>query len=182
VSVDWGTWSAFDGAPGRPLHEVDRKTAERYFDELMSARQERKEQLEELLERNGVEIGTDDGGLQRLNDWYRSEVRASPTEADRLEDRWYAVGLDIGLYLGDAMIERAPNLEWRLFTAGRQKPPWQDVSFQRPVVMGFTKVKERLYNVDPDAVLAVHGHRIVLGLDSPEDLFVQLVRTAVEQA
>ena len=28
---DWTGWSAFDAAPGRPLRDVDRATAERYF-------------------------------------------------------------------------------------------------------------------------------------------------------
>jgi hypothetical protein len=60
-------------------------------------------------------------GLKSLNDWYGANVLASPLERSRLSPRWYAVGLDIGLYIGDAIIERAPGIKWRLFTHGRKE-------------------------------------------------------------
>jgi hypothetical protein len=174
--MNWGAWSAFEGGVGRPLQEVDRKTAQAYFDAFMAARGERRRHLEELLARNGVAIGMDDAGLQRLDDWYARHVEPHPVEPDRLTDRWYAVGLDIGVYLGEAMIERAPNLEWRLMTA----PPG-DFSYQRPVIMGF-QVKNPRYNADPEQLLAIYGHRIVAGEEDRTDFFVQLVRSAVSKA
>ncbi len=173
MSVDWGDWRPFESAVGRPLAEVERSVAERYFQALMDARGQRRAQLTALLARNGVEVDIEDAGLQRLNDWYRANVRGGD---GRLEDRWYAVGLDIGLFLGDAIIDRAPTVEWRLFTDGRR-----DVSYQRPVLMGFTKVENRKYNVDPERLVGIHGHRIVAGEDAPSDLFVALVRTAAER-
>jgi hypothetical protein len=177
MSINWGNWEPFEGAPGQPLREVDRATARRYFDELMSARGARKQQLEQLLDRNGVRISVDDAGLQRLDDWYQSGVCAAGTDPERLTDRWYAVGLDIGLYLGDAIIDRAPALEWRLFTEGRR-----DASYQRPVLMGFRGVKNPRYNVDPERLVGTHGHRLVAGDDEPRDFFVELVNAAVAKA
>ena len=174
MSIDWDDWQPFDGAPGRPLAEVDRATAQRYFDELMSARRERKAQLEALLERNSVQIGTDDVGLQALDDWYQANVSGS---LERLDDRWYAVGLDIALYLGDAIIDRAPGVEWRLFTQGRR-----DVSYQRPVLMGFSRVENSRYNIDPESLVGIHGHRIVAGEVEPRDYFVRLVEAAAAKA
>jgi hypothetical protein len=140
----------------------------------MSARAERRRQLEELLARNDTTIGTDDDGLQRLDDWYRRHVEADAGDPTRLYARWYAGGLDIGLYLGDAIIERAPAVEWRLFTGGRK-----NASFQRPVLMGFSGVPNPRYNVDPERLVGIHGHRLVAGLDEPSDYFVQAVRHAV---
>ncbi len=44
-------------------------------------------------------IGSDDAGLARLDRWYRSNVTGSgPLGQTRLDSRWYAVALDIGLY------------------------------------------------------------------------------------
>jgi hypothetical protein len=103
--------------------------------------------------------------------------RPSRRERTRLSPRWYAIGLDIGLYLGDAIIERAPNIEWRLFTHGRK-----DVSYQRPVLMGFSGVPNPRYNVDPETLVGIHGHRLSADLEEPGDLFVQIVRRATANA
>jgi len=177
MSIEWGTWTPFEGSPGRPLAEVDRATADRYFEQLMTAREARTSALKRLLAQNGVQIDIDDPGLQRLDDWYRSVVSPSRSEPGRLDDRWYAVGLDVGLYLGDVIIARAPRVEWRVFTKGRS-----DASYHRPVLMGFRGVKNSLYNVDPERLVGIHGHRLVAGDDQPEDHFVQLVGGAVAKA
>jgi len=152
VPVEWGDWESFAGGVGRPLHEVDRATARRYFDDLMASRPERRRQLERLFALNDVAVGMGDEGVQALNDWYRANVEASPREPDRLAARWYAVGLDIGLYLGEAIIARAPGIDWQLWTHGRR-----DASYHRPVLAGFTGVPNPKYHVDPDQLVAVHG-------------------------
>lgn len=97
--------------------------------------------------------------------------------AQPLRPRWYAVGLDIGLILGDAIIERAPNVEWRLFTHGRK-----DASYHRPVLMGFSSAPNPRYNVDPERLVGIHGHRLIAQLDEPRDLFVQIVHSAIAKA
>src|SRR4051812_47219170 len=171
MSVDWGDWQSFEDAPGRPLDEVDRETAERYFADLMDQRARRIQGLERLLGRNGVQIGFDDEGLQRLDDWYQANVEGSGPY--QLDDRWYAVGLDIGLYLGEAIMQRTPGVQWRLFTAGRR-----DASYQRPVIMGFANVPNPRYNVDPERLVGIHGHRLLAGDDEPRDRFVQIVNAA----
>jgi hypothetical protein len=177
VGVDWRWWEPFGHAVGEQLHEVERGVAQRYFDALMAARPERRQQLEALLEGNGVTISTLDEGLQALDDWYAEQVRPAPDDPSRLSPRWYALGLDIGLYLGEAIIERAPDIEWRLFTSGRK-----DASYQRPVLMGFGRVSNSKYNVDPERLVGIHGHRLVARLDEPRDLFVQIVRSASAKA
>ena len=177
MAVDWRDWEPFAHALGRQLHEVERATAQSYFDALMTVRRERCEQLEALLQRNGVTIAMHDDGLQALDDWYASGVEAAPDDRGCLTPRWYAVGLDIALYLGEAVISRAPNIEWRLFTGGRR-----DVSYQRPVLTGFKGVSNPNYNVDPERLVGSHGHRLVGGLQEPPDLFVQIVRSAAAKA
>src|SRR3954468_3540069 len=129
VSVDWGDWSSFEGSPGRELGGLKPAAARRYFDALMAARPARRVALERLLERNHAPISIADDGLQRLNDWYGENVSGAD---GRLVARWYAVGLDVALYIADAMIARAPGLEWRMYTKRRQA-----LSYQRPVLMGF---------------------------------------------
>ncbi|MFK4084043.1 hypothetical protein ACI2LF_08060 [Kribbella sp. NPDC020789] len=56
------------------------------------------------------------------------------------------------------MIERNPHLEWVMFDKGKR-----DISFQRHVIMGFTRVPYPKYNVDPDLLTSMYGHRIIAG-------------------
>ncbi len=175
--VSWQGWDPFEGALGRPMHRSD--LVPHGATSTRSWRRERSvgRQLTNLLARNGESIGTSDHGLQRLDDWYQAHVEADETKPDRLSSRWYAVGLDIGLFLGEAIIERASGIDWCLLTAGPK-----DISFQRPVLMGFSVVANPLYNVDPEILVAAHGHRLIAGLEEPRDRLVQVVRVAASRA
>jgi hypothetical protein len=175
--VDWGDWSAFEGGVGRPLHEAERARARAYFDALMAARAERTQALVTLLDRNGVAIAADRAGLQALNDWYRVHVAADERDPGRLSDRWHAISLDVGLYLGDAIIARAPGLRWSFQTS-----PRSSISFQRPVIAGFTGVPNRGYNVDPDLVVTTYGERVVVGDSTSPTLFADVVERSVDDA
>ncbi len=123
----------------------------------MAARPERVAVLGRLLASNGVSLCDADECLQRLNDWFRATVQGN-SETGRLEPIWYGVVNDIGLLLGDVMIERAPNLRWELCTR-----PKSNVSFQRHVVAGFSRVPNRDYHVDTDMLVAQHGSMSVRG-------------------
>jgi len=169
MSVDWGDWSAFEGAVGRPLAEVERSVARRYFDELMEAKADRIAALTRLLARNGAVLDTTQAGIQALNDFYVTNVEADRRDPERLAPRWFAVGLDVGLFIGDAIIERVPGVEWKLFTGSKR-----DLSHHRPVLMGFDVPNAR-YNVDPERVVGVHGRRIIAGDPVEPDQFWQMV-------
>jgi len=90
---------------------------------------------------------------------------------------WYAVVNDIALFLGDTMIERCPNLAWVMFDKGKK-----DISFQRHVIMGFSKVPNPKYNVDVDLIIGMYGHRIVGEKDDDAERFVGMVREAQADA
>jgi hypothetical protein len=173
MSVDWGDYESFDPGVSVPLHELPKREAKAAFDRLMAAKDARIDALRGLLKRNGIELGTSDDALQDLNDWFRSEVEADPNNAGRLRPIWYSVVNDIALFLGDLIIERAPNIRWTFFDKGTK-----DVSFQRHVLTGFAKVKNPKYNVDIDRLVATYGHRIIAGEEVEEDDFWRWVKAA----
>src|SRR5690348_14110430 len=86
------------------------------------------------------------------HDWFRGEVEIEPGSG-RLRKRWYAVVNDIGLFLGEVMVERSPILSWVFFTKGKKMS-----AYQRHVIMGFTKVENPDY-VDIDIGVATYGVR-----------------------
>jgi hypothetical protein len=176
--VDWGGYEAFDpGFAGAPLHEVDRDAAEMHFFGLMEEKQERKRQLAELARHSGgFELDGSDESVEALDRWFRANVEADPDRPERLRPMWYAVAQDIGLWLGDLLIERHPHLEWRLFVWGKT-----DVSYQRPVVIGF-KVPNPKYNADFEWTVDVYGHRLVKGLKAPEGELLATLHLREEEA
>jgi len=142
--VIWADYEATPPVVDRPLGEVTRREAEAAFDQLMEIKADRKDQLVQLLERNGVATDDSDSRLwvRRVAAWIVDSVE--PKGAS-IEDIWFVVAQDVGLTLGDLMIrDTEGRLEWRLFTAGAT-----DLAYQRPVVMGFERTSNAKYNYDP---------------------------------
>jgi hypothetical protein len=71
------------------------------------------------------------------------------------------------------MIKRSPALRWEFFTWGKK-----NLSYQRPVIMGFSNVKEPKYNIDPGWLLVVYGNRAVAGEQVKGDAFWRWVKEA----
>jgi hypothetical protein len=176
MSIDWADYVPFDPGVDRPLHEVTRREARAAFQRLMACKEARIEEVRGLLRRNGVTLGSDDTQLQSLNDWFRAEVQGDLTTG-RLLPLWYAVVNDVALFLGDVMIERSPGLTWVMFDKGRRA-----ASYQRHVLVGFSRVPNPRYHVDIDLLLATYGHRVVARSGVDREAFVGWVESAVQDA
>lgn len=180
MSCDGPGWDEYEiyhpGAAGL-LSDLPRREARGAFDRLMAARGDRERQLVRLVGAYRVSFDRTDAGIQRLNDWFRTQVQADPSAPGRLMPEWYSVVNDVALLLGDTMIERAPHLRWDFCTAGRR-----NISFQRHTIAGFTRVPNPRYCVDIDRVVAVYGHRIVAAEEVDPDAFVRSLHAAEEYA
>jgi hypothetical protein len=172
VTVDWGEYQQFDPGVFGPLRELPRREARGAFNKLMAEKEERINALRDLLRRNGVELGSSDSSLQDLNDWFHAEVRADPEDPDSMRFPWYGVATDIGLHIGEVMVDRVPELRWEFFTGGKK-----DIAYQRAVIMGFSWVPNTKYNVDPQRLVVTYGSRIVVGEDVEVDAFWRWVRS-----
>ena len=174
MPINWDDYEAFDPGVDRPLHEVSRTEAQGYFERFMAHRSSRPPALRRLLAANGVELTSGDDAIDQLNRWYVDHVEGDPT-SERLDSWWYVVARDIGIWVGEELIDGCPGLEWRLFTGGRT-----DVAYQRPVVMGFD-VPNKKYNVDPERIVVGAGVRAIQGRRDAE-LLKRVVSQAVAKA
>jgi hypothetical protein len=177
--MDWDDYEITDpGFVEGPVREADRESAELHFVGLMELREERKRELAKLVRHSGgFELDGSDESIRRLSRWFCEHVDPDPDDPDRLVAEWYSVARDIGLWLGDLLIERHPHLEWRLYVWDKRGP-----SYQRPVIMGF-KVPEPKYHQDFERAVVVTGVRVVNGLDVDEDDdFLDVMRSAEELA
>ena len=171
MSFDWDSYQLYHPSVTGPLNTVPRKQAQAEFAQLMQEKPARIAMLGRLTEANGVRLGTDDAAIQQLNDWFRDQVQPDPEQPGRLLPEWYSVVRDTALFLGDVMIERHPNLRWEFYTSGKS-----NVSYQRPVIMGFSQVANAKYCVDIDRRLATYAHRIVAERGSVPDYGRETVR------
>ena len=176
MSIDWAEYVPFDPGVDRPLNEVTRREARAAFQRLMALKEARIEEVRGLLRRNGVTLGSDDAQLQSLNDWFRAEVQGDVTTG-RLLPLWYAVVNDVALFLGDVIVERCPGLTWVMFDKGARS-----LSYQRHVLVGFSRVPNPRYHVDIDLLLATYGHRVVARSGVDREAFVAWVESAEQNA
>jgi len=189
--MDWDSYEPYQPSTYGPLHEQTRAAATTEYKRLMSYKEARKAALVKLLHTNGIELDKSDEAIQRLDDWFKTSVEGELYETDpvtvrgveldigpqpKLKPIWYSVVNDIGLFLGDVILERAPNLRWEFFTYGRR-----NLAYQRHVIMGFPTPNPK-YNVDVDRYVATYGHRVVAGESNRDDLFLYLIENAVALA
>jgi hypothetical protein len=154
--MTWDDYEVYDPGAFGPSNMLSRTDARRAFNLLMEAKPGRIGMLRHLLSVNRVELSTAESSIQDLNDWFRLNVEADQNKPGRLTPDWYSVVNDIALFLGDVMIERCPGLRWEFYIWGTK-----NTSYQRPVIMGFTRVPNPKYNIDIDAAVAAYGHRII---------------------
>lgn len=168
MGISWSDYDIYDpGFLGLPA-DLSRQDAKDAFSRLMAARKARRVCLGALLRANEVALFDDDASVQRLNGWYLENVSEDPDRRGRLLPEWYSVVNDIGLYLGDIAIKRHAELRWELYVSGKK-----DVSYQRHVLMGFTRVSNPKFNFDLDGGVAGLGHRVVAGLPADKSAFAR---------
>lgn len=173
MTINWDGYKSFNpGVYGLP-DELPRRLARAVFDKVMEEKDERIEGLRRLLAANGETLADDDAGIQQLNDWLAKHVEPHPQQPGRLLPLWYAVCFDIGLFLGEVMIRRCPNLRWDLFIWGKR-----NVDYHRHVIMGFSKVSNPKYNIGLELPVSGVGHRAIAGKAPPDDTFLRLVKGA----
>jgi hypothetical protein len=64
----------------------------------------------------------------------------------------------MGLFLGETIVARSGGqLGWVYFDKGKR-----DVAFHRPVLMGFSRVANPNYNVDPEGTVSMLAHSLLV--------------------
>lgn len=125
--MDFSQYEGYEPVSSVPWLEKTRDDAETEFAHLMSVRSERIAEFTRLCERNGYHPGCDERKLAELCEWLS---HLPVTEQDgTLAPDWLYFWLDLGLFLGECLIERAPpGLRWGLSPGG--------ISRHSPVIVG----------------------------------------------
>lgn len=114
-----------------------------------------------LVARSGLQLPPADNAgpsaVRELQDRFIENVVADRDKPGRLEAEWHSIAGDIGLYLGDIIIARSPNLQWSMYTTSRQSS-----SYQEAVIMANCRSRRPFPRGEP-AVAGVVGAPRVLG-------------------
>jgi hypothetical protein len=171
--MDWHDYQSSDPGLARPLDEATPAEARAFFEALMEDKAERKQELTRLCAAYGIDLDESDESVEALDAWFRTHVEASPDDPGRPAARWFMVVKDVGLYLGDLLVDRVPGLEWRMFTSGKTA-----VSYQRPVVMGFGSSVDPRYHIDPELLVSGYAHRVLGGARYETGYFLKFLKAA----
>jgi hypothetical protein len=158
--VDWDAYEPYEGAD-RPYDELPRDEARAQYDRLMTEKRARIDSLRRLLATNGSELRIDDEHLRQLDEWFRANVEADPLDRSCPSPLWLSVCVDLGLFIGDAIIEREPRVRWQFFV-GKRLGGRRHIADQRPVLIGFD-VPNPQYVVDPLRLVYDYAFRIIGG-------------------
>lgn len=162
---------------------LTRKEARREYDRWMELKAYRIQQLSCLLFKNGIEIDSSDEKIQRLNEWYITNVTEKigrrRDEKWPLSELWYSISDDIAAYLGDVIIERQPHLYWELFIPRTKR----DISYQQIVIAGYKSDQDGLINYSicscpRDVVVAVGHNAVNHNAQTVQQRFVHLLHVS----
>lgn len=173
MTVDWDDYTLDDSGVPRPLTDaLPAPEARAACERLLARKPERLRGLGRLLAANGVTLGTEDEQIQVADEWFRRELEPDAQRPRTLDERWWSVVRDLGLFLGDAMIERHPGLEWRYY----DRPPKEGVGYRRLVIMGFPDPRYYEY---PELHVSGYAHGLLGTLRTRDpEWFLRVVNVA----
>lgn len=124
---------------GGSTRDLSRTEARAAFRRFVETKESRIGALQRLLGNHGLPLANEDVSIQALNDWFVDNIEPDAQRPGLLRPEWYSITYDVGLFLGEVMIARHPNLHWELFTWGKT-----DVAYHRGVIMGMSTEDAKL--------------------------------------
>ncbi|WP_144311976.1 hypothetical protein [Actinopolyspora erythraea] len=76
--IDWDAYTIFDPELSGPPRNLSRRDARWLYKKIMSEKTQRLEVLRRFLSWHGVELSSDDAGVQRLNNFFLAHVSEPP--------------------------------------------------------------------------------------------------------
>lgn len=111
--------------------QLTRRQARQFFDAMMGMREARIDELRGLVSRNGYRVDTELEFRAGVVDFINGHAELDDTPIDigyevgddadmfrPLLAIWQAVALDVGLFLGSAIVAEVPTVRWELLVKG----------------------------------------------------------------
>lgn len=152
------TYEIFDPKVDRPLHELTRSEARRHFEHHLLSISDRINELKKLTEIAGIKLDFTKASIEKLDYWFPKEIKPNIERPQEPDKKSFSICNDVAIYLGESIRKKSNWIEWSLNTLRKS-----DISYHRPVLTNFRKIKNKNYNIDLDIVLCQYAHRILKG-------------------
>ena len=113
----------------------------------------------------GIKLNYSERSLEQLDEFFprividdQQDNGELPSKTSRPSPEAFSLCNDIGMYLGEMLRQCSSTLHWELLTWNKR-----DVYYHRPVILGFSKVKNRNFSVDFYDMLCGYAFRLVRG-------------------
>jgi hypothetical protein len=161
----FGDYLPLDAGVTGALRDAPREVAEAHLARLLAARPARLAALAALAARAGVALEPGPFGA-----WLVDAMRTP-------DPRWNGVVVDLALWLGERMIAIAPQLRWELHVTHKKA-----TGYQRPVLVGFTRVPDPHYYVDVAHLIARWADLATRGRAARGDFLETIERVTLADA
>ncbi|MEP4197001.1 MAG: hypothetical protein ABJL99_15355 [Aliishimia sp.] len=169
-------YDVFQPKLAKPCHLAERKEAKVAYEWYVDSVSERIEILKDFVAKCDYPILEGRDLLPVLNDFFfgvcaeiKGQEKPGPLE--------FSLASDINMYIGNLLMQKFDNLHWAFHTFGKS-----DINYQSPVIMGFSKVKNKKYSREFFGPIGGYAIRIVQGKPKEDDLFLKLYDSCVKFA
>ncbi|WP_428540168.1 hypothetical protein [Profundibacter sp.] len=150
----------------KPCHLAERKEARAAYNWFIESIPERIKGLKDFVNECGYPVLEGRDFLPVLNDF---GVCSEIVGHEKLGPLELSLAIDINMYIGDLLVQKFDNLHWVFHTFGKS-----DVNYQCPVIMGFSKIRNKKYSIEFFRIIAGYGIRILEGEPKEDGLFIRL--------
>jgi hypothetical protein len=169
---------------GQNPSEVPRKVARASYNNFMANKDEQIARLQQLLELNGLRLSDNSGDIRAINEWLVQNICTCDDyyivdDGERqnyIHPDWSNVVFDLSIFASEVIISKTKNVSWA-FKLGTPR----EVSFQYPVLMGFSKIQSKQYYVNMGLSLFNYARDVIDGLDlNSSDQINYFIESAIQ--
>lgn len=130
--------------------ELTRVDAQDNFNYFIAHKNEQVLRLKKLLSKNKLKLTGESNDIRDINKWINKNVCLSKDDFFVDEDGekqffihpdWSNILFDLSIFISEIIIQNTDNVSWSF----NVKVPSNEVSYQHPVLSGFSKIKSKGY-------------------------------------
>lgn len=166
----------FEGNPA----EFTRQNARESFNNFIENKERQILRLKRLLFNNGLKLTGDSNDIRAINKWINENICVD--EADFFVDDegdkhhyvhpdWSNVIFDLAIFISELVIQNTKNVSWSF----NVDVPSNEVSYQHPVLTGFSKIKSKGYYQNFGLTLFNYAQEIIEDKENASDDFLNFI-------
>lgn len=175
---------AFDHLYDEDISELTRQQARENFNHFMATKDRQITRLKNLLVKNDLKLSGESSDISQINRWLIDSICEHKTDFFINDDgekqhyihpMWSNVLFDLSIFISEIVIQNTENVSWHF----NINVPRNEISFQQPVLAGFSKIISKGYYQNFGLALFNFAREI---LDDPESATDEFLNFIIEDA